>query len=87
MYGLIGSFKATPGRRAELVSILLANVGAFPGCHSYIVAENTADPDTIWNTEVWDTPASTRLRSNCPSSRRRSPRPCQSLARSANIES
>ena len=56
MYGLIGCFKAIPGKRAELVSILLANVGALPGCRSYV-------------------------------SRRQSPRPCQSLARSANIES
>lgn len=57
MYGLIGSFKATPGKRAELISILLANVGALPGCRSYVVAEDTADPDTLWITEVWDTQA------------------------------
>jgi len=58
MYGLIGSLKATPGKRAELVSILLANVGALPGCSCYVVAEDTADPDTLWITEVWDTQAS-----------------------------
>ena len=51
MYGLIGSFKATPGKRPELVSILLANVGGLPGCRSYVVAEDTADPDTLWITE------------------------------------
>ena len=58
MYGLIGSFKAIPGKRAELISILLANVRALPGCRSYVVAEDIADPDTLWITEVWDTQAS-----------------------------
>jgi quinol monooxygenase YgiN len=58
MYGLIGSFKATPGKRVELVAILLASVGAMPGCKSYVVAEDPADSETIWVTEVWDSQAS-----------------------------
>jgi len=28
-----------------------------PGCRSYVVAEDTADPETLWTTEVWDTQA------------------------------
>jgi quinol monooxygenase YgiN len=58
MYGLIGSFKSAPGRRDELVSILLASVGGMPGCRSYVVAEDPADPDAVWITEVWDDAAS-----------------------------
>lgn len=54
MYGLIGSATAHPGRRDELVAILLENVGAMPGCLSYVVAEDPANPDVVWITEVWD---------------------------------
>lgn len=56
MYGLIGSFKAAAGRRSELAAILLGDVGAMPGCHSYVVAEDPQDADTLWITEVWDSP-------------------------------
>lgn len=58
MYGLIGSFKAVPGKRAELVGILLAGVGTLPGCKSYVVGEDPGDADLVWITEVWDTQAS-----------------------------
>lgn len=54
MYGLIGSFKAAPGKRSELIAILLADTGSMPGCRSYVVAEDPADPDTVWVTEAWD---------------------------------
>jgi quinol monooxygenase YgiN len=57
MYGLIGSFKAKPGKRADLIAILLSSVGEMPGCKSYVVAEEPADSDTVWITEVWDSPA------------------------------
>lgn len=58
MYGLIGKMTTVPGRRDELLSILLEEVGAMPGCLSYIVARDPADPDAIWITEVWDSQAS-----------------------------
>jgi quinol monooxygenase YgiN len=29
-----------------------------PGCFSYVVAKDSADENTIWVTEVWDSPAS-----------------------------
>ena len=58
MYGLIGSFKAAPGRRDELVALLLAGTGDMPGCRSYVVAQDPAEPDTVWITEVWDDAAS-----------------------------
>jgi quinol monooxygenase YgiN len=54
MYGLIGRMTARPGRRGELVAILLEGVSGMPGCLSYIVAEDPADPNLIWITEAWE---------------------------------
>jgi quinol monooxygenase YgiN len=53
MYGLIGEMKAAPGRRAELIAALLEATQSMPGNLANIVAEDLADPDTIWITEVW----------------------------------
>ena len=53
MYGLIGQIAAVPGKRDELGSIL-AGMGSMPGCLSYVVANDTVDPDCIWVTEVWE---------------------------------
>jgi quinol monooxygenase YgiN len=53
MYGLIGRIRAVPGKRADLASILTMEDGAMPGCLSYIVAEDPADADLLWVTEVW----------------------------------
>lgn len=58
MYGLIGKMTAVAGKRGELVAILLAGVGAMPGCLSYIVATDPADANAIWITEAWDSKAS-----------------------------
>jgi hypothetical protein len=43
MYGLIGKMIAAPGRRDELIAILVGATGAMPGCRSYIVARDVAD--------------------------------------------
>ena len=53
MYGLIGRIIAVPGMRDELAAIL-SGMGSMPGCFSYIVANDTADPDALWVTEVWE---------------------------------
>lgn len=53
-YGLIGQMLAQPGKREELVGYLTEAIGAMPGCLSYVVALDTANPDAIWITEVWD---------------------------------
>ena len=58
MYGLIGKMTATAGQRNALEAILLANDGGMPGCLSYVIARDTADPDSLWVTEVWDSQAS-----------------------------
>jgi quinol monooxygenase YgiN len=58
MYGLIGKVSAKPGQRDALQAILLENDGGMPGCLSYIIARDPADPDALWITEVWDDEAS-----------------------------
>lgn len=55
MYGLLGKMRANPGKRAELIAILLEGTDAMPGCKAYIVAGDVKEPDAIWITEVWDT--------------------------------
>ncbi len=54
MYGLISQIAAASGQRDELAAIL-AGMDAMPGCLSYVVANDLADPDTLWVTEVWET--------------------------------
>ncbi len=58
MYGLIGKMLAQPGKRDELIRLLLAGTDAMPGCLSYVVATDPTNADAIWVTEVWDSPAS-----------------------------
>lgn len=57
MYGLIGRMRAAPGRRDDLVAVLL-EARAMPGCLNYIVALDPNDADAIWVTEVWADKAS-----------------------------
>lgn len=54
MYGLIGKMIAQPGKRDELIAILLEGSDAMPGCLSYVVAKDLKDPNAIWVNEVWD---------------------------------
>ena len=58
MYGLIAKLTAKPGERDALQAALLENEGGMPGCLSYIVAQDSTDPDALWVTEVWDSRAS-----------------------------
>jgi quinol monooxygenase YgiN len=58
MYGLIGKMTAVAGQRDTLAAILLESTLAMPGCLSYVVATDAADPDALWVTEVWDSRAS-----------------------------
>ncbi len=58
MFGMLGRMKSVAGQREALLSILLDGSAAMPGCLSYIVAKDLADPDAIWITEAWDSEAS-----------------------------
>lgn len=67
MYGLIGKFTATPGDRDRLSAILLKGLDEMPGCLSYIVANDPADANALWITEVWDSAESHRASLSLPS--------------------
>ncbi|MCD9031775.1 antibiotic biosynthesis monooxygenase [Luteimonas sp. Y-2-2-4F] len=69
MYGLIGKMKAQPGRRDELIAILLEGLSGMSGCLSYIVAQDPTDPDAIWVTEAWDSQESHQASLQLPSVR------------------
>ncbi|MPY31820.1 antibiotic biosynthesis monooxygenase [Streptomyces adustus] len=55
-YGYLGSMKTEPGKRDDVVAILLSGAASLPelGCRSYVVCLAADDPDTIVVTEVWE---------------------------------
>ena len=55
-YGYIGSMRTRPGKRDEVVAILLSGAADLEalGCRSYVVGLDTEDPDMIVVTEVWE---------------------------------
>jgi quinol monooxygenase YgiN len=67
MYGLIGKMRCVPGRRADVAVVLSDDSRKMPGCLSYIVAEDPADNDALWVTEVWDSEASHKASLDLPS--------------------
>lgn len=66
MYGLIGKMRAVAGQRDVLIAVLLDGVSGMPGCLSYVVAQDPADADAIWVTEVWDSQASHKASLSLP---------------------
>ena len=54
MYGLVGKMSTVPGQRDTLADILLEGLVGMPGCLSYVVAQDPADPNLLWITEVWN---------------------------------
>ena len=54
MFGTIGRIKAIAGKRDVLAGILASGSGEMPGCISYVVAEDLADADALWVTEIWE---------------------------------
>lgn len=58
MYGMIAKIYAQPGKRDELIGLVLSGSGDMPGCLSYIVAKDLHEADLIWVTEAWDSEAS-----------------------------
>lgn len=69
MYGLIGRMSAVEGKRDELIAALLDGIGEMPGCLSYVVATDPADPQALWITEVWQDEASHKASLSLPSVR------------------
>jgi len=59
MYGLIVKLTSAPGRRDELIVMMGGEDShTVPGCLSFIVAEDAADENVLWITEVWESQAS-----------------------------
>jgi quinol monooxygenase YgiN len=56
MFMLHGRLAAKPGKRDELLAILLETADAerLPGCRLYVVAVDEQDADGVWATEIWD---------------------------------
>lgn len=54
-FAVIGQMMASPGKRSELIALLLSGTRDMPGNLLYLIAEDLADPDAIWITEVWNT--------------------------------
>lgn len=55
-FAMYGKLTASPGKREELVSLLLEasrSLKDMAGCELYIINESADDPDTIWVTELW----------------------------------
>jgi quinol monooxygenase YgiN len=67
MYGRIGRMTTAPGKRDELIAILLGGTSSMPGCLSYIVAQDPTNSDAIWITEVWDSQSSHKASLSLPS--------------------
>ena len=59
-FGLSGKITAHSGQRDALVAVLLeaaALMQHVPGCELYIVNISATEPDAVWVTEVWSSPA------------------------------
>jgi quinol monooxygenase YgiN len=59
-YGLHGGLQAQPGQGPALAAILLEAarlMSGAPGCRLYLVSRDTAVPETIYITEVWESEA------------------------------
>ena len=67
MYGRLAHMTTAAGKRDAVVAILLEGSKAMPGCLSYVVAQDSTNPDAIWITEVWDSQASHRASLSLPS--------------------
>jgi quinol monooxygenase YgiN len=55
-YGYFGTMRTVPGRRDDVVAILLGGVDGLRdvGCSVYSVSVAADEPDLIWVYEVWD---------------------------------
>jgi len=58
MFGMLAKMRAHPGQRDALAAVMLGSIGEMPGCLSYIVANDSVEPDTLWVIEAWADKAS-----------------------------
>ena len=53
MWGMIARITTVSGKRQEMIDLLRQSAAGMPGCLSYVVAEDAAQNDVLWVTEVW----------------------------------
>jgi quinol monooxygenase YgiN len=58
MYGLIAKLTLLPGKRDEVITLLTQSSANMPGCFSYVIANDAANENVLWVTEVWESKAS-----------------------------
>ena len=74
MYGLIAKLTTVAGKRDEMIAILRESAADMPGCLSYIVAKDAAEPNVLWVTEAWDNQASHDASLSLPTVKKAIPR-------------
>ena len=54
-YGYLNTMRTMPGRRDEVVEVLLGGQDGLrdAGCELYLVGTSDSDPDLVWVQEVW----------------------------------
>lgn len=59
MYVNTATFEAKPGRRDDVIALLLSDQEPLRelGCSSYLVGTNDANPDFVYVTETWSSKA------------------------------
>ncbi len=57
MYGLIVKLTTTVGKRDSMIDVLRGSAANMPGCLAYVVANDAADENVLWVTEVWESKA------------------------------
>jgi quinol monooxygenase YgiN len=68
-FGMHGKLVAQPGRREELLELLMAgteHLAGADGCELYLVSRDADDPDVIWVAEVWRDQAAHRASLELP---------------------
>ena len=71
-FDTVGKLMAQPGRRGELVELLMAatrELQGADGCELYVVSHDRDDLDTIWVYEAWRDEAAHRASLNMPAVR------------------
>jgi quinol monooxygenase YgiN len=71
-FGMVGKLVAHPGRRGELLDLLMAatrELQGADGCELYVVSHDRDDLDTIWVYEAWRDEAAHRASLNMPAVR------------------
>jgi quinol monooxygenase YgiN len=68
-FGMLGKIVANPGRREDLVDLLMAaakQLGGVDGCELYVVSRALDDPDAVWVVEAWRDQAAHRASLELP---------------------